>query len=303
MRVTNSQIFDRITTQLNNQQARLANTQEKIASGRNFLKPSDAPDQVAALDRLESRLNQTQRYMDNIGFAKDKLGQQEMVINTLYDDLSRVQELLVQGANGTMDANTRNAIAIEVREIYASLLALGNQKANDGSYLFSGYVQNKPPFYMDGNDQIQYQGNDEIQVIGIDDDFAIEVGMPGMQLFGGFKDALGSNSDIFAVLETALERLESNDAAGVQASIDDVEQALTHANVRLARVGSLMRTAENQLGVHEARVFAFEKAISQVEDLDYVTAVNELKQQTLALQAGQSSFAQISNLSLFNYIR
>ncbi len=78
MRVTNSQIFDRITTQLNNQQARWPNTQEKIASGRNFLKPSDAPDQVAALDRLESRLNQTQRYMDNIGFAKDKLGQQEM---------------------------------------------------------------------------------------------------------------------------------------------------------------------------------------------------------------------------------
>ena len=303
MRVTNSQIFDRITTQLNNQQARLANTQEKIASGRNFLKPSDAPDQVAALDRLESRLNQTQRYMDNIGFAKDKLGQQEMVINTLYDDLSRVQELMVQGANGTMDANTRNAMAIEIREIYNSMVSLGNQKANDGSYLFSGYVQNKPPFAMDANGEIQYQGNDEIQVIGIDDDFAIEVGMPGMQLFGGFKDAQGGNSDIFTVLETALGRLESNDAAGVQASIDDVEQALTHANVRLARVGSLMRTAENQLGVHEARVFAFEKAISQVEDLDYVTAVNELKQQTLALQAGQSSFAQISNLSLFNYIR
>ena len=303
MRVTNSQIFDRITTQLNNQQARLANTQEKIASGRNFLKPSDAPDQVAALDRLESRLNQTQRYMDNIGFAKDKLGQQEMVINTLYDDLSRVQELLVQGANDTYDANTRNAMAIEIREIYNSLVSLGNQKANDGSYLFSGYVQHQPPFAMDANGQIQYQGNDEIQVIGIDDDFTVEVGMPGMQLFGGFKGAQGSNTDIFTVLETALSRLESNDSAGVRASVDDVELALTHANVRLARVGSLMRTAENQLGVHEARVFAFEKAISQVEDLDYVTAVNELKQQTLALQAGQSSFAQISNLSLFNYIR
>ena len=69
MRVTNSMIFDRITTQLNNQQLRLANTQEKIASGRNFLKPSDAPDQVAALDRLESRLTQTERYMTNVGFA------------------------------------------------------------------------------------------------------------------------------------------------------------------------------------------------------------------------------------------
>jgi len=303
VRVTNSMIFDRITTQLNNQQLRLANTQEKIASGRNFLKPSDAPDQVAALDRLESRLTQTERYMTNVGFAKDKLGQQELVINTLYDDLSRVQELMIQGASGTQDAKTRNAMAIEIREIYNSWVSLGNQKANDGSYLFSGYEQSKPPFYMDADKHIQYQGNDEIQVIGIDDDFAIEVGMPGTQLFGDFKNSQGANTDIFSVLETALTQLETNDAAGIQASIDDVEAALTHANVRLARVGSLMRTAENQLDVHEARIFAFEKAISQVEDLDYVTAVNELKQQTLALQAGQSSFAQISNLSLFNYIR
>jgi len=37
--------------------------------------------------------------------------------------------------------------------------------------------------------------------------------------------------------------------------------------------------------------------------LDYVSAITDLKNQSLALQAGQQSFAQISNLSLFNYIR
>jgi len=42
---------------------------------------------------------------------------------------------------------------------------------------------------------------------------------------------------------------------------------------------------------------------SQLEDLDYVEAVTRLKNQSVALQAGQQSFAKISQLSLFDYIR
>ncbi len=41
---------------------------------------------------------------------------------------------------------------------------------------------------------------------------------------------------------------------------------------------------------------------SGVEDLDYAAAVSKLNQQTLALQAAQSSFAKVSQLNLFNYL-
>ena len=77
-------------------------------------KPSDSPDQVAALDRLESRVRQTERYLTNINSIKDKLGQQELAANTMNDDLSRVKELLIQGANGTLNAEARDALAIEL---------------------------------------------------------------------------------------------------------------------------------------------------------------------------------------------
>jgi flagellar hook-associated protein 3 FlgL len=43
--------------------------------------------------------------------------------------------------------------------------------------------------------------------------------------------------------------------------------------------------------------------LSQVEDLDYATAVTELSAELLSMEAAQSSFAKISQLSLFNYIR
>jgi flagellar hook-associated protein 3 FlgL len=43
--------------------------------------------------------------------------------------------------------------------------------------------------------------------------------------------------------------------------------------------------------------------LSSVEDLDYTTAVTKMNQQMLSLEAAQSSFAKISQLSLFNYIK
>ena len=307
MRVTNSMIFDRITYQLNQQQARLAETQEKISTGRAILKPSDAPDQVAALDRLESNVRQTERFILNIGTIKDKLSQQELAITTINDDLIRVKEIVLQGANGSMSANGRKALAVELREIYNGLVTVSNRKDVDGSYLFSGYVQERAPYDQDGT----YYGNDEIQKISVDQGYELEVGMPGSRVFAGFEldrvdddgDPIKVKSDIFTLLSDAVDALENNDVDGLVLAIDDTEVALEHVNVRLAQVGSKMRTAENLLDIHTSRADAYEQAISRIADLDYASAVTELKNQSLALQAGQASFAQISNLSLFNYIR
>ena len=310
LRVTNSTIYDRITSQLAQQQALLAKTQEKLTTGRNFLRPSDAPDQVAALDRLESSVRQTEQFTQNVGRVKDKLNFQELSINSINEELIRAKELLVQAANGTMDATLRQSMAIELEAIYASVVAIGNQKDVDGSFLFAGYRQDDPPFdpYADPLDantgfRGMYNGDDEVQVISIDQAYKLEAGMPGSALFSGFEDVSGNKTDIFSTLKKAINALKDNDNTEIANAIDNVGVANTHINIKLAQVGSKMKVAENQLTVLGDRSLALESTISQVEDLDYVSAITDLKNQTLALQAGQQSFAQISNLSLFNYIK
>jgi len=299
IRITNSTIYDRVTSQLTQQQARLAITQEKISSGKNFLRPSDAPDQVAALERLESTVRQTGSYTNNIGRIKDKLNFQETAINSINDELIRAKELLIQGANGTLSADQRNTLSIELNSILDSMIAIGNQKDADGSFLFSGSSQLQKPYDSLGN----FQGNDDRQAVNIDEGYLLEVGLPGSSLFASFKDNSDAASDVFTVLKQSITALQSDDLEGIQDGIDNVEIAFNHVNVKLAQVGSKMRVVENQLNVLEDRSLTLESAISQVEELDYVKAVSELKNQSLALQAGQSSFAQISGLSLFNYIK
>ena len=64
-----------------------------------------------------------------------------------------------------------------------------------------------------------------------------------------------------------------------------------------------MNTLENQRSIADQNTLRMKEALSRVEDVDYTEAITRMNKDMLALQAAQSSFAKISQLSLFNYIR
>ena len=45
------------------------------------------------------------------------------------------------------------------------------------------------------------------------------------------------------------------------------------------------------------------KVLSNSEDLDITAAITQMQKQMLSLEAAQSSFAKISQLTLFSYLR
>jgi flagellar hook-associated protein 3 FlgL len=52
----------------------------------------------------------------------------------------------------------------------------------------------------------------------------------------------------------------------------------------------------------DSRTTDIATSTSQLSDLDYASAVAKMNQQYVGLQAAQQSYAQISKLSLFNYL-
>ena len=73
--------------------------------------------------------------------------------------------------------------------------------------------------------------------------------------------------------------------------------------ISIAEVGSRMRIAESQLDSLTEAKLRYQTLLSNAEDLDYATAITQLTSEIMSLEAGQSSFAKISQLSLFDYIR
>jgi flagellar hook-associated protein 3 FlgL len=61
--------------------------------------------------------------------------------------------------------------------------------------------------------------------------------------------------------------------------------------------------ADSQRDILADAKLRYKALLSNTEDLDYASAVTQLSAELLSLEAAQSSFAKISQLSLFNYIR
>ena len=307
MRVTQPGFYNQATQQMGKQQAKVHETQEQLASGKKILSPSDDPALAAAINNLKSQMDINQRYLTNLNRMEDTLKMQESSVSGSLAVVSRIKELSIQAANDTYNASDREAIAIEVKELISSLADLGNMRGTDGAYLFSGYSQDQAPFLEESLGVVTYTGTADYQQVMVGEGRTMQMGMPGSDVFGSVQHldkTTGATSSInfFSTLGDMYQALMNNDAEAIRGNLDKVSSVHEHITVQESNIGSRMKRIETLSHAIEDRDFTYKALQSSMEDLDYVEAASRLKQHSLALQAGQQTFAQLSGLSLFKYI-
>jgi flagellar hook-associated protein 3 FlgL len=307
MRVTQPGFYNQATQQMGKQQAKVHETQEQLASGKKILSPSDDPALASAINNLKSQMDINQRYLTNLNRMEDTLKMQESSVSGSLAVVSRIKELSIQAANDTYNASDREAIAIEVKELISSLADLGNMRGTDGAYLFSGYSQDQAPFLEESLGVVTYTGTADYQQVMVGEGRTMQMGMPGSDVFGSVQhldETTGATSSInfFSTLGDMYQALMNNDADAIRGNLDKVSSVHEHITVQESNIGSRMKRIETLSHAIEDRDFTYKALQSSMEDLDYVEAASRLKQHSLALQAGQQTFAQLSGLSLFKYI-
>ncbi len=159
MRVSTAYFTQRGLTSILEQQARLADIQEQVSSGKRILKPSDDPSGSAQILRLEQALSVTNQYQRNAGNALNRLTLEESTLDSVQDSLIRIREIAIQGANPIIGNTERLALAQEVRERLNELVSLGNTKDANQEYLFSGYKVTTKPFTEAADGTFVYSGD------------------------------------------------------------------------------------------------------------------------------------------------
>lgn len=307
MRVTQAGFYNSAVSQMQQQQTKVFQTQEQLSSGQKIAKPSDDPALAAAANNLRSQMAENERYMTNLDRVMSTMKMQETAISSAVEQLNRIKVLGNQGSNDTYSDADRKSIAIEVRELINSLVDVANMRNTDGAYIFSGFTQQEKPFIEAGG-AVTYRGSHDYQKVLIDEGRLMEMGLPGSAVFGSVHhvdDETGEPSgvDMFTELNNLVSALESGNGDLIRAAQKKVESVHEHMTVQEASLGARMGRVDALQETLESRDFTFKQLQSNLEDLDYVEAAARLKNQTLALQAGQQSFAQLSGLSLFQYIR
>lgn len=117
-------------------------------------------------------------------------------------------------------------------------------------------------------------------------------------------------------LFSAVEKLVSGLNAYSDSSADQVKLAELIADGLLsldsaqdnilqteAKIGARLNSIEEAVNNHDNMDLIGREMLSKLEDLDWADAVSKLSHQSFILEVTQKTFSQISNLSLFNFIR
>lgn len=146
MRISTSQIYQRGTDGILDQQAQMSKTQMQLSTGKRVVTPSDDPTASVQMLQLQHSVDITNTYQTNIGYAESSLTDEEQAISSITDILQRVRELALQSNSGLLDNQARQGIAQEIQQDVKGLLDIANSQDSNGNYLFAGYSSNTKPF-------------------------------------------------------------------------------------------------------------------------------------------------------------
>ena len=308
MKISTGQLFDRAVTQMSDQKGKVAEMQTKLASGKQIVQTSDDPDKAGLIQRLNTAYNRQETYESTLNSVEDRLSAEESSLMATDNILQRVRELAVQASSDTTSADDRAIISTEINALKDSLLALANTRDVNGNYVFSGSAVRTVPFAADAEGNMRYQGDNSYVAVDVSEQRRLIMNRPGNEVFDGVvrleTDGTGPRQvSFFNVIEDFSNALATNDTTGIQRSLGEVDELSATLSISLADVGSRQNVVESQRDVLADTKLRYKSVLSNAEDLDYASAVTKLSAELLSLEAAQASFAKISQLTLFDYIR
>ena len=306
MKISTSQLFDNSVNQMNRQQSKIAEMQAKLASGKQIVKPSDDSEKSAVIQRLQTAIDRQSVYERSLDTAENRLASEESALMSSERILQRIRQLAVQSNTDTLSVDDKEILANEITSLREELLSLANTQDANGNYVFAGSNVQAKAFDVNADGDIIYQGDKTQTSVDISDQRRLVLNRAGDEVFASVDRVVdGDTQDIsfFKVIDDFAQALATDDEDALNLGLEEISSITEGMGASIADLGARISTVSNQREILEDTNLRYQDLLSNAQDLDYATAVTKLSAELLSLEAAQASFAKISQLSLFNYIR
>lgn len=270
-----SYFFDRNRDRMTALTSAADRLQQQIATGKKLTTASQDAAGWQRLQGLVQAKSDAGAYNANITLAQAVLAQTDSTLGSVQTQLQRANELTIRANSGVLSVTDRAAIAEELDTIVADLASLADTKDVRGQPLFDATAAPIPL----GDGISVYANSDRAAVFGT----------------------------IGAALAAFATQIRTGDGSNVAAdsavALDAIKDSITGVAAQQGSVGA--RAARIELFAATAQDVAtmVEGQRSSIEDVDWTTAIADLQKTMTILDATQASFAKLSQLSLFDYIR
>ena len=104
-------------------------------------------------------------------------------------------------------------------------------------------------------------------------------------------------------MDDLIAGVTNSDHTAMQRGVGEMDNLLNGVSLAQANVGTDLNVVDQQGQVIDDTKLTLKTTLSNVEDLDMAEAITKMNKQMLSLEASQSSFAKITQLNLFNFIK
>jgi len=292
---------------MSNVQTNLTQTQAQLAQGKQIINASDSPNQAATIQRLKSILSKQDSYQSSLNTIKARLQGEDTTLKSVTDLLVRAKEIAVQGANDTLSSSDRKSLGTELQALRDQLLSLANTRDSNGNYLFSGSRVKQPAFVETANGSPVYMGDQTHMNVRVGEQQSIPINRTGTDAFVPIARANDQGQvtgvGFFESLDNLISGLKTSNGNDIRRGAGEMDNLQQGVSLAQAQIGTNLNVVDQQTSVLEDTTLNLKTTLSSIEDLDYASAITKMNQQMMSLEAAQSSFAKVSQLNLFNYIK
>lgn len=307
MRISTQSFYEQSRTAMGGQQSSLLRVQQQIGAGTKILAPSDDPLGATRALAVSQSIALTAQYAASRNQATQTLSLEENVLQSVTTVLQNVKTSLIAAGNGTFTDTDRATMATTLQSSLDQLQGLANSDDGNGQFLFAGFKSGSPPFASQADGSIKYVGDQGQRLMQVDVSRQMAGTDDGRSVFQrDGNDVFAAIQDVIAALNTPVEGAGAVGQAMVVDALAAANRNITsaHDNVLTVRssVGARLQELDALTVTGDSRTLYDKSYLSDLQDLDYSSAIAEYYQRQTALQASQQTFVKIQQIALFNYL-
>ncbi len=334
MIVTQNSTYTLMKTNLERITTKMQDLQNQGATGLKLNVPSDDPTAIGPVIATRAQLTDTSRYLTTMGTAADQMQSTDTYLGNIQTVLDSAHTLTINAANGSLSQSDLNSIADQIDQLKQQLLDTSNASIN-GKYIFAGYQQNTKPFTVnstydpttyDPTDSttwpVLYNGDANQTQFEITPGETVQTSITGNELFLGISNSnwqiagTAANAqpetgkvDIFSALTRASEAIRANNVddpagpgGGMQNSLTALHTGADQADRLRGQLGIQATRVDNATQQQQSVQTDLQQMLSRYQDADAISTFASLTQQQTAYQAALNITAQISKISILDYM-
>lgn len=302
-RVTDISTHALTLANLQRTQDRATTAQVQVGSGKTAQQFSEIPNATTRLLDLQTGNARTDQFVGNIDVADQRLQFMETATSNIFTVATNFRTELINALN--MNNGKDLSLAADAQNMLDSVAGQLNTQQN-GRYLFAGgktdtrpvdvndpnYL-NPMPGFPTSPDTNYYKGDN--QVLSVQADIGLTV-----------KYGVTADNPAFEQIARALKIIT---AAGTPPSAGAMNEALIVVNQALdglpgvtSQIGQARKQLTDLKAQHQDLQTYTQGAIGDIENVDITTAMTNLNQDQLTLQASYMVIAAMRNLTLTKYL-